>query len=153
MASAGGLQGISTQQVHQTRHGMQVRASTSERGGAEWTGHSLLRQYQGKFILLSILGSLLFKRPKINRNYDYLSVHSYIWCIAFVPFMSSPAFKRLCFLETLNNAPSGTCRNRSVGIMFYENALIFRVLWCYPQDLLLVDLLIYRVLGKLISIF
>lgn len=45
MVAVGGLQGVPEEQVLEAGHRMQVCTSTGQRGGPEWQGDSLLRQY------------------------------------------------------------------------------------------------------------
>lgn len=77
MAAARGLPGIPAQQVHQARHGVQVRPSAGQRRGPERQGHGLLRQYQGTArFLLRYVYSLMFPRirPPIPAPHRHFSV-------------------------------------------------------------------------------
>lgn len=51
MAAAGSVPGVPAQQVFQTGHGLQVRSSGGQRGGAKRSGDRLLRQHKGEYIL------------------------------------------------------------------------------------------------------
>lgn len=53
MAAAGGVSRVPTQQVHASRHRVQVRAPARQRRSAERTRHRLLRQHQGTMLLYS----------------------------------------------------------------------------------------------------